>query len=184
MSLLIRRARPGEAGLVLSFVRELAEYEKLLDEMEATEADIDAALFGANPIAWHATNLLLHGLAAGLATAVLVRLLAPRREAGILAACVLVFHPGTSEVASWIMARGDSLSASLGLLAVLLALNAVERANLWLIAASAIAVLASLLAKETGAAWLVIVPACAWFGAPAPMRRALLLAMLLAMRLA
>src|SRR6188472_4582169 len=49
MSLNIRRARPGEAGLALSFVRELAEYEKLLHEMEATEADIDAALFGANP---------------------------------------------------------------------------------------------------------------------------------------
>jgi GNAT superfamily N-acetyltransferase len=49
MSLVIRRAQPGEAGLVLSFVRELAEYEKLLHEMEATEADIDAALFGANP---------------------------------------------------------------------------------------------------------------------------------------
>ena len=44
MSLLIRRARSGEAGLVLSFVRELAEYEKLLHEMEATEADIDTAL--------------------------------------------------------------------------------------------------------------------------------------------
>ncbi|HEY4835806.1 MAG TPA: GNAT family N-acetyltransferase, partial [Bradyrhizobium sp.] len=27
MSLTIRRARPDEAGLVLSFVRELAEYE-------------------------------------------------------------------------------------------------------------------------------------------------------------
>jgi GNAT superfamily N-acetyltransferase len=49
MSLEIRRARPGEAGLVLSFVRELAEYEKLLHELEAGEADIDAALFGDNP---------------------------------------------------------------------------------------------------------------------------------------
>src|ERR1700751_5258306 len=49
MSLLIRRVRPGEAGLVLSFVRELAEYEKLLHELEATEADIDTALFGDNP---------------------------------------------------------------------------------------------------------------------------------------
>src|SRR5436305_14695874 len=49
MSLAIRRARPGEAGLVLSLVRDLAEYEKLLHEMEATEADIDTALFGANP---------------------------------------------------------------------------------------------------------------------------------------
>ena len=49
MSLSIRRALPGEAGLVLSFVRELADYEKLLHEVEATEAGIDAALFGENP---------------------------------------------------------------------------------------------------------------------------------------
>ena len=49
MSLLIRRARPGEAGLVLSLVRELADYEKLLHEVEATEADLEAALFDANP---------------------------------------------------------------------------------------------------------------------------------------
>ena len=49
MSLTIRRARPDEAGLVLSLVRELAEYEKLLHEVEATEAMIAAALFGDNP---------------------------------------------------------------------------------------------------------------------------------------
>src|SRR5215207_10687864 len=49
MALAIRRAQPGEAGLVLSFVRELAEYEKLLHEVEATEAHIDTALFGSNP---------------------------------------------------------------------------------------------------------------------------------------
>jgi GNAT superfamily N-acetyltransferase len=49
MSLTIRPARPGEAGLVLQFVRELAEYEKLEHEVEATEAMIDAALFGPNP---------------------------------------------------------------------------------------------------------------------------------------
>jgi GNAT superfamily N-acetyltransferase len=49
MSLTIRRARPDEAGLVLSLVRELAEYEKLLYEVEASEADIGVALFGDNP---------------------------------------------------------------------------------------------------------------------------------------
>ena len=49
MSLTIRRARPREAGLVLSFVRELAEYEKLFHEVEATEAMIEVALFGSNP---------------------------------------------------------------------------------------------------------------------------------------
>ena len=50
MSLHIRRARPTETGLVLSLIRELAEYEKLLHEVEATEALIDAALFGDNPL--------------------------------------------------------------------------------------------------------------------------------------
>src|ERR1700688_531499 len=49
MALTIRRARPDEAGLVLSLVRELAEYEKLLHEVEATEAMLAAALFGDNP---------------------------------------------------------------------------------------------------------------------------------------
>lgn len=49
MSLKIRRARPDEAGLVLSFIRELAEYEKLSHEVEATEAMIADALFGDDP---------------------------------------------------------------------------------------------------------------------------------------
>ena len=49
MSLNIRRARPGEAGLVLAFIRELAAYEKLSHEVEATETMIAEALFGADP---------------------------------------------------------------------------------------------------------------------------------------
>ena len=49
MALAIRRARPDETGLVFSLVRELASYEKLLHEVEATEADIGAALFGSHP---------------------------------------------------------------------------------------------------------------------------------------
>lgn len=49
MTLAIRPVRPGEADLVLSFVRELAEYEKLLHEVVASEADIAESLFGENP---------------------------------------------------------------------------------------------------------------------------------------
>src|SRR5215510_10395028 len=49
MSLAICRARKDQAGLVLSLVRELAEYEKLLHEVEATEAMLDAALFAEHP---------------------------------------------------------------------------------------------------------------------------------------
>src|ERR1051325_6871539 len=49
MTLSIRPARKGEASLVLQFIRELAEYEELTAECVATEAMIDAALFGAQP---------------------------------------------------------------------------------------------------------------------------------------
>lgn len=49
MSLSIRRARPDEAGLVLAFIRELADYEKLSHEVDATEAMIATALFGDRP---------------------------------------------------------------------------------------------------------------------------------------
>jgi len=48
-ALVIRRARPDEAGLVLSLVRELAEYERLLHEVEATEQMIADALFASHP---------------------------------------------------------------------------------------------------------------------------------------
>ena len=47
MALTIRQAKPGDAGLVLAFIRKLAEYEKLAHELVATEADIHEALFGA-----------------------------------------------------------------------------------------------------------------------------------------
>ena len=52
MTLTIRPARPDEAGLVLDFIKALAEYEKLADRVVATEAEIAAALFGENPRAF------------------------------------------------------------------------------------------------------------------------------------
>ena len=49
MAVAIRPVRPGEVGLVLSLVRELAVYERLLDAVDASEAMIDAALFAHEP---------------------------------------------------------------------------------------------------------------------------------------
>jgi GNAT superfamily N-acetyltransferase len=49
MTLSIHRARPDEGGLIFSLLCELAEYEKLTHEVEATEADISAALFCDHP---------------------------------------------------------------------------------------------------------------------------------------
>ncbi|AYV46412.1 GNAT family N-acetyltransferase [Caulobacter flavus] len=45
MPVTVRPAAPADAALILSFVRDLAEYEKLLHEVEATQAHIEAALF-------------------------------------------------------------------------------------------------------------------------------------------
>lgn len=49
--LVIRPARPGEAPLVLSFIKELAEFEKLSHEVQATAAMLEARLFGPRPFA-------------------------------------------------------------------------------------------------------------------------------------
>lgn len=46
--IVIRPARPTDASLVLSFIRELADYERLLDECVATEEQIAATLFAAS----------------------------------------------------------------------------------------------------------------------------------------
>ncbi|MGA0603443.1 GNAT family N-acetyltransferase [Caulobacter sp. KR2-114] len=51
-ALQIRPARPDEAPLVLRFIRELAEYERLLHEVKTTEADVQAILFGPAPRAF------------------------------------------------------------------------------------------------------------------------------------
>jgi len=45
----VRVATLADAPLILSFIRELAEYERLLHEVEMTEADVRRDLFGENP---------------------------------------------------------------------------------------------------------------------------------------
>ncbi|WP_106399660.1 GNAT family N-acetyltransferase [Actinocorallia populi] len=46
---MIRPAVPEDVTTVLRFVRELAEYERELDQVEATEEDLKRALFGPSP---------------------------------------------------------------------------------------------------------------------------------------
>ena len=47
----IRAATTADAGLILNFIRELAEYEKLLDRVSATEEKLRHTLFGSKPCA-------------------------------------------------------------------------------------------------------------------------------------
>jgi GNAT superfamily N-acetyltransferase len=52
MSVRIRVATPADVPLIVQFIRDLADYERLLHEVEATEADIRRDLFGENPRAF------------------------------------------------------------------------------------------------------------------------------------
>ena len=52
MSVTVRVATIADAPLILEFIRELAEYERLLHEVEITEGDIRRDLFGENPRAF------------------------------------------------------------------------------------------------------------------------------------
>ena len=49
MTAQIRSARPDDVPGILALVRELAEYERSLHEVTATEDDLRAALFGDHP---------------------------------------------------------------------------------------------------------------------------------------
>jgi GNAT superfamily N-acetyltransferase len=49
VSIAIRAARPADAPLVFALVRELAAYEKLSDQVDATEQQIADALFADRP---------------------------------------------------------------------------------------------------------------------------------------
>ena len=46
----IRAATPQDVPLILTFLNELATYEKLAHEVVATDADMHAALFGERPV--------------------------------------------------------------------------------------------------------------------------------------
>jgi GNAT superfamily N-acetyltransferase len=48
----VREATPADTALILGFIRGLAEYERLLHEVTATEADVAAALFSPQPRAF------------------------------------------------------------------------------------------------------------------------------------
>ncbi len=49
MSIHLRPATRADLGQILTFIRELADYEKLLESCVARESDLDLHLFGAHP---------------------------------------------------------------------------------------------------------------------------------------
>ena len=49
MTIRIKPATPADVPIILQLIRELAEFERLLHEVEATEEELSAQLFGPRP---------------------------------------------------------------------------------------------------------------------------------------
>lgn len=67
MSISIRPAEPADVPVILELIRGLADYEKLSDQVEATEAQLRATLFGERPAAECVLASLDGGAPAGFA---------------------------------------------------------------------------------------------------------------------
>ena len=63
----VRAAEPGDVPVLLALVRELAEYERAPDAVEATEDLLSAALFGPEPVASCSVALDRAGAVVGFA---------------------------------------------------------------------------------------------------------------------
>lgn len=62
----IRAAAPADTPLILEFIRDLADYEKLLADVRATEDQLRATLFADEPVA-HCVLAFVDGQPAGFA---------------------------------------------------------------------------------------------------------------------
>jgi hypothetical protein len=87
---------------------------------------LDKALWGLSPFGFHLTNLLLHA-AAALGIFVLVRRLGGRGLPAFIGSLAFIAHPFNLEVAAWITARDESLSAAALLFALFSYLRAADR---------------------------------------------------------
>jgi GNAT superfamily N-acetyltransferase len=68
----VRPIRPDDVPAVVGLVRELAEYEKALDEARMTEEQLHAALFGDSPALFGHVAVLDDGVAGGQVVGVAV----------------------------------------------------------------------------------------------------------------
>jgi protein O-mannosyl-transferase len=115
---------------------------------------IDWALYGAHPLGFHATSILLHALATLALFSLLVLLVDDDRVAFVVA-LIFAIHPADAEAIAWINGRSEPLALAFGCLAL-------RAARLRRFPSLALFLLLAMLAKETGAVFAPLALALAW----------------------
>ena len=128
---------------------------------------IDRNLGGGAPWVFHLDSVLWHVAAVALVFALLLRLRAGSRPAGVIA-LLFALHPALTEAVDSVSFREDVLSTALGLAALLLLLRAreLERSGAGRYLLAAITLLLAQLAKESAFVFVAIIPITLWFLAP------------------
>ncbi len=107
----------------------------------------EVRIFDGSPGAFHILNTALHA-ASVVAFYVLLRALTRSPRAALIWAALLAAHPVNVPVVAWIEGRNNSMLALLVLVAITLALRALETGRRGLVVASAATFFAALLTKE------------------------------------
>lgn len=153
------------------YYRPLATVTFLIDEtlnnaVRGPAHGTDERLSSARAFIPHASTLLMHVLATGLAAMLAIRLLGGGKASGVApwaAALIFALHPVHGESVSFITARSDILATASILASIIFALDA---GNLLRRSASGFFFLLALFAKEAAFPGLFLIPLCLWAFSP------------------
>ncbi|HEX8177651.1 MAG TPA: glycosyltransferase family 39 protein [Pyrinomonadaceae bacterium] len=119
---------------------------------------VDSRVWGARPLGYHLTNVLVHGLNSYLVYRLTLSLLRPQRlneestrRIGLVAGLLFLLHPSHTEAVSWISGRADLLATLFSLAALLACVFYMENSRARYLLVSLLSFALALLSKESAA---------------------------------
>ena len=142
----------------------------------------DYLLWKMNPLGFHLTNLIIHGLNVVLLFLLIRRFVGDR--AAFFPALLFGIHPAVTEAVGWVSCRFDLLALFFFLLAANSLCSFLEEKRVWLLMLVLIFAACSCLSKETGIAMVFLLPAIVYAKRPSTKKPLLIFAVALGVLMA